>query len=244
VKLDPFVQTDVGQWRPANEDAHLMRPESNLFAVADGMGGHAAGEVASRIAVETLAESTVPSTVSPDQLGEFLRTQIERANDAIRAETRTSPEHEGMGTTMTALAFTDGADQAAYAHIGDSRLYRWRDGRLAQVTRDHTWVQEQIEQGALEPDQAKLHPLSSMLSRALGTNPTAEVDTGTCDVLAGDIFLICSDGLTNMVPHEAIQRILSGNTSAAALAGALVKEANARGGTDNITALVVRALPE
>ncbi|MGH7463517.1 MAG: Stp1/IreP family PP2C-type Ser/Thr phosphatase [Longimicrobiales bacterium] len=244
MKLDPYVKTDVGQWRPLNEDAHLVRPESNLFAVADGMGGHAAGEVASRIAIDTLAGSAPPTTVPPDQLGEFLRTRLEQANDAIRAETRASPEHEGMGTTMTALAFTDRADQAAFAHIGDSRLYLWREGRLEQVTRDHTWVQEQIEQGALQPDQAKLHPLSSMLSRALGTNPTAEVDTGTCEVRAGDIFLICSDGLTNMVPNDAIEEILSGNTSAAALASALVAEANARGGTDNITALIVRAVQE
>ncbi len=244
MKLDSFVQTDVGRWRPANEDAHLLRPEAHLFAVADGMGGHAAGEVASHLAIETMAAAPDPATVPPQALPEFLKALIERANDVILLDTRATPEHAGMGTTLTALAFTPAAEQAAFAHIGDSRLYRYRGGRLEQLTRDHTWVQDQIERGLLSPDQARLHPLSSMLSRALGTTDIAEVDGGVQAVQPGDIFLICSDGLTNMVPNHDIENILSGNTSAAALAHQLVDEANERGGQDNITALVVRVLPD
>ncbi|MGH7466520.1 MAG: Stp1/IreP family PP2C-type Ser/Thr phosphatase [Longimicrobiales bacterium] len=242
MKLEYDVSTDVGRWRPANEDAHLLRPEASLFAVADGMGGHAAGEVASHLAIDTIAE--LPATVPPDELSEFLKTQVERANDAILADTRAKPEHGGMGTTLTALAFTARATRAVFAHIGDSRLYRCRGGRLEQLTRDHTWVQEQIDQGALTPDQARMHPLSSMLSRALGTNESAQVDAGTHDVQPGDVFLICSDGLSNMVPDARIEEIMCSETNPTALSHALVQEANARGGMDNITALVVRVVPD
>jgi protein phosphatase len=244
VKLEYDVQTDVGRWRPANEDAHLLRPEASLFAVADGMGGHAAGEIASHLAIDTIAALPDPARVPPNELSEFLKTQVERANDAILADTREKPEHNGMGTTLTALAFTARATQAVFAHIGDSRLYRCRGGQLEQLTRDHTWVQDQIEQGALTPDQARMHPLSSMLSRALGTSESAQVDAGTQDVQPGDVYLLCSDGLSNMVPDERIEEILCGASSPTDLVSALVQEANARGGMDNITALIVRVVPD
>jgi protein phosphatase len=244
VKIESHVATDVGRLRAANEDAHLMRPEANVYAVADGMGGHVAGEVASKLAIETLSAIRDFSGVSPDVLPEFLKSQFSAANQAILANTRATPEHAGMGTTLTVLVLSSGLDEANYAHVGDSRLYRCRAGHLEQLTRDHTWVQEQLDQGALTPDQARLHPLSSILSRALGTSDTVEVDTGTAEVRPGDTFLLCSDGLTNMLTDETIEEILQGNTSAAALAESLVSAANASGGTDNITALIVRALDD
>src|SRR5262245_49755704 len=168
------------------------------------MGGHAAGEVASQLAILTISAVPDFSEVSPEDLPEFLREQFDLANEAILADTFETPEHVGMGTTLTVLVFSYDLEEASYAHVGDSRLYRCRDGYLEQLTRDHTWVQEQLDMGALTPDQARLHPLSSILSRALGTNDTTEVDIGSAEVRPGDTFLLCSDGLSNMIPDEMI----------------------------------------
>jgi PPM family protein phosphatase len=242
VKIESHVATDVGRLRTANEDAHLVRPD--VFAVADGMGGHAAGEVASQLAIWTISAVPDFSEVSPEDLPEFLREQFNQANEAILADTLETPEHAGMGTTLTVLVFSADLEEASYAHVGDSRLYRCRDGHLEQLTRDHTWVQDQLDLGTITPDQARLHPLSSILSRALGTNDTTEVDIGSAEVRPGDTFLLCSDGLSNMLPDDTIEEILRGNTSAESLAEALVDEANAHGGVDNITAVVVRTLSD
>lgn len=240
MKIAAHARTDVGRWRPANEDAHIVLDRSRVFAVADGMGGHAAGEVASRIAVDIIASLVQSADDDATALERRLATAVDQANDAIAQAAEATPEHAGMGTTLTVLGFTVDGSAGAFAHVGDSRLYRFRDHQLVQLTRDHTWVQEQVSQGNLTVDQARSHPLSSMLSRALGTQEDIEIERGPVQPAPGDVYLLCSDGLTNMLTDAMITEILSNNDEPRTAAEQLVDKANQQGGRDNITALVVR----
>lgn len=226
--------------RPANEDAWLASPDSGLFAVADGMGGHVAGEVASRIAIETLRASSgspEPGAATGVSTRNWLASRVAAANEAVWDAAQADLDLRGMGTTLTALYLAPPV--ACFAHVGDSRLYRLRSGRLQQLTRDHTWVQEQIDSGLLRVAQARAHPHRGVLTRAIGTGDAVPSDTGDVDLQAGDVFLLASDGLTGMLADDEIAALLSRRESLDNIAGMLIDEANARGGQDNITVVLV-----
>ena len=229
-----------GLRRARNEDAHLFRPERGLFAVADGMGGHAAGDVASRLAIETVDSGFAASDQSLDD-DALARRLVELAAEANReiCARGAEPDKEGMGTTLTVLVTRPEA--CVIAHIGDSRAYRLRAGTLAQLTTDHTWVQKQIAVGALTPREARVHPYSSVLSRVLGVANVGDADVMTVDAEPGDLFLLCSDGLTSMVEDPAVERILAQQLPLAELAQHLIETANLSGGYDNVTVILLRA---
>jgi protein phosphatase len=240
MKLETHAATDRGQLRSNNEDAYLVLAQQRVFAVADGMGGHAAGEVASQLAIDSVAQLRVPSDATAADLSELLTSAIVRANQTISEDGERVVAHSGMGTTLTALGVTADLQTAVLGHVGDSRAYRLRGGELEQITRDHTWVQEQIESGALAPAQARSHLYAGVLTRALGTQEAVEVDTSVLEIESGDVYLLCSDGLTGMVADESIAAILRNDGSLAESADRLITEANARGGRDNITVVLVR----
>ncbi|HKK07563.1 MAG TPA: PP2C family serine/threonine-protein phosphatase [Gemmatimonadota bacterium] len=238
--------TDVGRIREGNEDAWTAVPERGLFAVADGMGGHAAGEIASRLAVRALEEGVAGDGALPGSVGDarrLLAGAVRAAGRRIRGEAREHPGRRGMGTTLTSLLLLPEGD-GVLAHVGDSRAYRLRGGRLERLTRDHTWVQEQVDRGALSEDEARRHPASSVLTRALGTDAGAEPDVAEVEWKPGDLYLLCSDGLTAALPEPelagALEETLAEAQDLEAVAGALVREANRRGGPDNITVVLVR----
>jgi len=226
------MKTDTGRQRRENEDnAYVCAP---VFVVADGMGGAQAGEVASRIAIETFEEG-LPESGSPE---ERLADRVRDANHRIYDRSRAEHGREGMGTTLTA-AYLDDA-RLAIAHVGDSRAYLFRDGELTRLTQDHSLVDELVRQGKLTAEQAAEHPQRSIITRALGPEPEVEVDTWTYPVRAGDIVLLCSDGLTSMVSEQRIKQILDDAANLDAAADRLIEEANEAGGRDNITVVLCR----
>jgi serine/threonine protein phosphatase PrpC len=218
--------TDPGRRRRRNEDAFVLEPP--LFAVADGMGGAQAGEIASRIAASVLRDSA-------ERSGEdSVSTLIQEANRRVYEAASTDEARSGMGTTITAALVEDGT--VRIGHVGDSRAYRIRDGKLEQLTEDHSLVAELVRSGRLSPEEADVHPQRSVITRALGTDPDVDVDTFTVEARPGDVFMICSDGLTSMVDDEAILEIVERNrVSLDQAARALVDAANKGGGEDNIT---------
>ena len=236
-------RSDVGKVRQGNEDSLFASEERGVFIVADGMGGHVAGEVASQIVAETVgpgASEAVAKGLSGAELESRMLGLIEEANKAILERADNEPEKRGMGTTLTLLALVPEGEYVMH-QVGDSRGYLLRDGTLSQITRDHTVVQQQVERGALTPEQARDHPLSHILTRALGTEPNVDADTYGAGFQLGDTFLLCSDGLSGMVNDEELEEILSKTGSdLQRIADALIDAANAAGGMDNITAIVVR----
>ncbi|KPK79816.1 MAG: hypothetical protein AMS25_11335 [Gemmatimonas sp. SM23_52] len=239
-------RSDVGKVRQGNEDALFADEARGVFIVADGMGGHVAGEVASQIVTEMVGPGisrAVEEGISGEALQERALELIEDANRAIMERADNEPEKRGMGTTVTLLALMPDS-RYLFQQVGDSRGYLLRDGALTQVTRDHTVVQQQVDRGALAPEQARDHPLSHILTRALGTEFDVETDTYSDEVKRGDVFLLCSDGLSGMLPDEEIKRILLSSTGdVQEIADGLVDAANEAGGLDNITVLVVKILP-
>jgi protein phosphatase len=230
---DQGYRSDTGRQRNANEDSVLVRPP--IFVVADGMGGAQAGEVASKAAAEAF-DRELPEA-PPEQL---LRETIETANRAIHEHARADPELTGMGTTITAAIVDAQGEEVAIGHVGDSRAYRLRDGRLEQLTRDHSLVEEMRRKGQLTDEQAEDHPQRSIITRALGPEPRVKVDLQTVQARAGDVYLLCSDGLTTMVGDGEIERVLAAAPSMPDAVRSLVDEANRAGGRDNITALAFR----
>src|SRR3954471_14705032 len=228
------VRTDTGRQRNANEDS--LFTDAPLFVVADGMGGAQAGEVASRAAAESFAHARPPGA-APEGL---LEETIEGANRTIHELARKDPSLAGMGTTITAALVDLDAEEVAIGHVGDSRAYRLRGGRFEQLTRDHSLVEEMRRKGQLTDAQAEDHPQRSIITRALGPEPEVQVDLQTVPVQSGDVFLICSDGLTTMLDDEKIGQILSRATSLQSAVRALVDEANRAGGRDNITVVTFR----
>lgn len=232
------TRSDVGRIRDRNEDSVFIHPDWGVFVVADGMGGHAAGEVASAIASRTIGDSACRDCGSLENLSEQLTEAFFAAAREISRQVDEDPSQAGMGTTATVLRLRpDG--KFLVAHIGDSRAYLRRDGRLERVTRDHSWVQEQVERGLLSPDQARGHPQSNIITRALGTDPTPAPDLYPGEVRPGDLFLLATDGLTDMVPEDRISAILERGGTVEQLADALVRAANDAGGVDNVTVLLV-----
>jgi protein phosphatase len=232
--------TDPGLVRPNNEDAVLVRPEARLFAVADGMGGHAAGEIASGLAIEVLDRGAGEMPADPTAVEDWLRKSFAAANAVIRAHGKSVAETHGMGTTLTALAAPISRDGVVVAHIGDSRAYRLHNRALEQLTRDHTWVQERVDAGLLTPSLARDHPFSSVLTRVLGMDTTVAPDLLNVDAQTGDLFLLCSDGLSTMLTDAEIASILASDGSLQDMASALVNTAKSNGGLDNITLVLLR----
>lgn len=241
MELTVAARSDVGMIRSGNEDsfyAHANR-ERGLFMVADGMGGHAAGEVASEMAVqivsrELAALSDLHSSVARERVAESLRV----ANRAIYDRTIAESDKQGMGTTASLLLLS-GA-RYLIGQVGDSRVYLLRDGALSQITKDHSYVQEQVDAGFLTPEQARYHPYSNVITRCVGASEDVEPDTYAGEVKTGDVFLVASDGLTGMVDDRRIQQLLLSRATAGRVVDALIAEANYRGGLDNITAIVVQ----
>ncbi|HKP18195.1 MAG TPA: Stp1/IreP family PP2C-type Ser/Thr phosphatase [Gaiellaceae bacterium] len=218
--------TDPGRRRRRNEDAYVSAPP--LFAVADGMGGAQAGEIASRIAAAVLRESE--RLTGEDAVVEL----IQEANRRIYEEAATDQAQSGMGTTITAALAENGS--VLIGHVGDSRAYRVRDGALEQLTEDHSLVAELVRSGKLSPEEADVHPQRSVITRVVGSEPDVDIDTVSVDARVGDIFLLCSDGLTSMVDDQVILEIVERHrANLEQAARALVDAANKRGGEDNIT---------
>jgi PPM family protein phosphatase len=230
---DAAVRTDTGRQRNANEDSSYTR--GTLFVVADGMGGAQAGEVASGAAVAAFEGELPPGP--PERV---LEQTIKLANRTIHEQAKADPELAGMGTTTTAAIVDPATDEVAIGHVGDSRAYRFRAGKLERLTRDHSLVEEMRRKGQLTEAQAEEHPQRSIITRALGPEPEVEVDLQTVPAQAGDVFLICSDGLTTMLDDEHVGRLLGRASSLEAAAKTLVDEANRAGGRDNITVVLFK----
>jgi protein phosphatase len=230
---DHVALTDTGRQRRGNEDASFARPP--LFVVADGMGGAQAGEVASRTAVELFAAGLPDGDGSVE---ERLAALVAEANARIHALATADADRAGMGTTLTAAYV--GERDVAVAHVGDSRLYLWRDGALEQRTDDHSLVGELVRRGQLSPEEAEDHPQRSIITRALGPEGDVAVDHHSSPARDGDVFLLCSDGLTSMVPDETIAKVLATTRSLRVAARDLVRAANDAGGRDNITVVLFR----
>lgn len=230
------VQTDKGRVRPDNEDSCWVEPP--WFAVADGMGGHAAGEIASRMAVDTLKAMVANTT---RVTSEILAQAVEEANRRIWRASQTKPECAGMGTTLTVGYL--GSNHVLLAHVGDSRCYRLRDQKLRLLTLDHSVVAELVRTGTLSEREAEQHPQRHFLTRALGTAPHVDVDILRETVVPGDLYLFCTDGLTAVLAHERIESVLSGIPTPEDAVAQLVSEANEKGGPDNITVVLVQIPP-
>jgi PPM family protein phosphatase len=245
------ARSDVGRKRRGNEDSLFLNPDQHLYVVADGMGGHAAGEVASRVAVDAINEFVtltggneeitwpfgLDETISYD--GNRLKTAIRYANRKVLEATKEKSEYEGMATTVAAV-LVDG-DSANLGHVGDSRIYLMRNGTISQLTTDHSWVNEQIVGGMISPEQARSHPLRNVVTRALGGKSDLQVEMQVHKIEPGDVLLLCSDGLTTMMPDEEIARVVSeANGDVETAARELVAAANAKGGEDNITVVMLR----
>ena len=226
------AKSDVGRVRDGNEDSYLI--QEPFFAVADGMGGHLAGDVASRTAVQTISEHTQDGpSIGP----EGLERAVKEANAVIHQKASSDPSLHGMGTTCT-LVLIDGSEMHI-AHVGDSRAYLLRGGEISQLTEDHTLVGRMVKEGRLAPEEAERHPQRSIITRALGVDDHVDVDLLTLPVNEGDKVLLCSDGLTSMIDADSIREVLTENGNPQDAVERLIDRANEAGGEDNITALLL-----
>ncbi|MFM7887755.1 MAG: Stp1/IreP family PP2C-type Ser/Thr phosphatase [Pseudanabaena sp.] len=229
--------TDKGCVRSANQDSYYIDPDGRFFVVADGMGGHAGGEVASKIAVDSIRaclESLWDKETDPQKL---MQDAIDEANQAIINDQKANPVRSDMGTTVVLLLFRD--DHPWFCHIGDSRLYRLRDGNLEQISDDHTWIARAIQTGVINADDAKSHPWRHMLLQCLGREDLKSITACEIECQSGDLFLICSDGLTEELSDDRINHQLKSIRNCQQAAEALIDAAKTRGGRDNITVVIV-----
>jgi PPM family protein phosphatase len=233
VRIDAGASSDVGRLRNINEDSFVIDDRLALYAVADGMGGHRAGEVASATALEALRAAVAG--------GKALDAAIVSANSAVFQKAATDRELSGMGTTLTAVAIV-GESTLLIGHVGDSRAYQIRAGVLSQVTEDHSLVEELVREGRISPAEAEVHPQRAIITRALGIDADVEVDLYTIEAHTGDRVLICSDGLTGMLRDQEVLRIAMLETDPRLAADRLVDAANEAGGEDNITVLIIDVL--
>jgi len=245
-----YGETDTGSVREHNEDSFAVVPHLGLFMVADGIGGAAAGEVASRTAIEQVqwavedGETTWPSdgvANGPESGPRRFIAGIHRANRAIRTLARKDPAKKGMGTTFAGVLVMDRC--AVIAHVGDSRVYRLRDGKLEQMTRDHSLANHLVEMGLLDPDEVDTFPRRNVITRAVGTHESVEVDMRIVDVRSGDAFLLCSDGLTGELDDGEIGAILREHDDPITAVAHLIDTANEKGGSDNVTVVLVQLEP-
>jgi protein phosphatase len=247
--IQAYGLTDVGRKRKHNEDAFALDVTEGLFIVADGMGGHAAGEVASKITVETIGEFIAATRQKEEATWPFkynheldfnsnrLAVAIEKANERVMAAVAAQPWLKGMGTTVVAGLLNEKI--LSLAHVGDSRAYLFRDGQLSRLTDDHSWVHEQVTAGILTEEEAKTHPLKNVVTRALGGGPSVAPDLQELIFSPGDRYLFCSDGLTTMVGDDEICDNAATVREPQPLCQKLVDLANEKGGVDNITVVVV-----
>ena len=252
MQLNAFGLTHVGRQRQHNEDAFLVEDDAHLFLVADGMGGHAAGEIASRIAVDSISEFILHTKEDdgtwPHAYDEHFKRSTNRLMAAVRmANTRVleamrkDARLRGMGTTVVACLADEGT--VSVAHVGDSRAYLIREGQLSRITNDHSWVFEQVQAGMLTEAEAEKHPLRNVITRALGGALQVTPDASEIEAQAGDVYLLCSDGLTGMVPENEILRVVTSSDGDLQKAcQQLIDLANERGGLDNVTAVLVKAV--
>ena len=243
MQLSVAAGTDVGRIRAGNEDSLYADAdqERGLFIVADGMGGHAAGEVASEMAVQIVARDMAEiRDLSGQDVLDALAESLRMANRAIYERTIVEADKQGMGTTASCLML--GAKRWIIGHIGDSRVYLLRDGTFRQLTKDHSYVQEQVDAGFLTPEQARYHPYSNVITRCVGANAAVEADVLTGELQNGDLFLVASDGLTGMVEDPQLKKIMETRGSPGRMVDAMINDANRRGGLDNITAIVVQVI--
>lgn len=238
--------TDTGRVRTNNEDAVAIHEAAGLVLLADGMGGYNAGEVAASMAVEQVGaelarwlEGPEGQGASPAEVRERLDACVEQANHAILGASLSDPQYEGMGTTLVAGVFS--GSQLVLGHIGDSRCYRLRAGQLEQLTRDHSWLQEQIDAGLLTPEEAARTGMRNLVTRALGVEPVAPLEVNTFTVEPGDLYLLCSDGLTDLMPDDELAGLARQPVPLAEKAHRMVALANALGGRDNISVALAQA---
>ena len=232
------AKTDVGLIRSGNEDNYLMIPERGIFVVADGMGGHAAGEVASEMAVQLISRDLGSlKGLTVDDAATRMTQAIKTANAAIFERTISESDKRGMGTTTSVLVL-HGANRYLIGQVGDSRIYMLRDNRFHQLTKDHSYVQEQVDLGYLTPEQARTHPYANVITRCVGASADVMPDIFSGTVRPGDVFLLASDGLTGMVEDDALADILQAQGNPEKWVDKLVAEANRRGGLDNITCII------
>jgi serine/threonine protein phosphatase PrpC len=233
------ARTDVGVVRSGNEDTYLMANERGLFVVADGMGGHAAGEVASEMATRLVAEAYRPVRgMSDDELMAQMVAAIRSANAAIFERTLQEHDKRGMGTTATVLALLP--RRYLIGQVGDSRAYVLRGNTFTQITKDHSYVQEQVDAGRLSPEEARVHPYANVITRCVGSSGDVVPDLYIGTLEAGDLLLLASDGLTGMMEDEDLQAILEEGGGLEEQVDRLISEANRRGGLDNITVILVQ----
>ena len=230
--------SDVGLVRSGNEDSTFINVDAGVFIVADGMGGRAAGEVASGIATHVIGGAASAAHGCTDDLRESLCASFLSAGEEVVFQAREDSTRSGMGTTCTVLMLRD-CGEYLVGHIGDTRAYLLRDGVLTRVTKDHSWVQDQVDRGLIEPAEARGHPASNLITRAIGVDATPTPDLYSGDIRDGDVFLLASDGLTDMIDDQQISAMLTCGDSLDERAECLIREANDAGGFDNITVLLV-----
>src|SRR5216117_2548322 len=252
MQVKSFGLTHVGRQRQHNEDSFLVEDKAKLYLVADGMGGHAAGEIASRIAVDSISEFIMHTKEDdgtwPHAYDENFRRTTNRLMAAVRmANTRVleamrkDARLRGMGTTVVACLGDD--KTMSFAHVGDSRAYLVRDGEMMRLTNDHSWVFEQVQAGMLTEAEAEKHPLRNVITRALGGALSVTPDASEVESQPGDVYLLCSDGLTGMVPEDEILRVVNENIDDLEHAcQELIDRANEHGGLDNVTAILVKTI--
>jgi protein phosphatase len=238
MRLIPYALSDVGRKRQHNEDSYLVAPQLSLFAVADGMGGHRAGEKASRMAVERLRDALVPPkrAAGKDEVLAHLQKAMYITGAAIFDAAQSDPDLAGMGTTLTSVLVH--AQRAYVAHVGDSRCYLFRDGKISQITSDHSWVAEQVKAGLLTEQEARESRFRHIITRSVGFEREVQVDGTICPVQSGDCLILCSDGLSNYLEEDDFADVMSRQLYSDA-PRVLIDLANARGGDDNITVVII-----
>ncbi|HVA71507.1 MAG TPA: Stp1/IreP family PP2C-type Ser/Thr phosphatase [Candidatus Limnocylindrales bacterium] len=254
MEIEFGARTDTGRVRENNEDSFRAAPELNLFVLSDGMGGQASGEVASRLAAETIVAHSRDAETNPSlpltgesiegasDAANRLASAIRLANRAVHRAALKNASQLGMGATVVAVQFAD--DRMIVAHVGDSRAYRLRNGELEQLTQDHSFIAEQVRLGMMTPEEGSQSKLQNVLLRALGTDPQVDVDVNEELLIEGDTLLLCSDGLTHEVAGAQIAAVLCDADDAQEAADDLVRLANQAGGGDNITVIVLRHAPK
>lgn len=250
MRIEVAGHTHVGMKRNHNEDNYLLLPEENLFCVADGMGGHSSGEIASKIAVDELADFFRMTSRDHDATWPYkmdksrnydenrLATGIKLANMRIFERATAEAKYKGMGTTIVTVHF--GTNVAYVGHVGDSRVYWFRNGELKQITEDHSLLNDYLKAKKLTPEEIEAFPHKNVIVRALGMKDNVVVDVSRVEVQEGDVFLLCSDGLSGMVKDEAIRETLSKSQDLNIACGQLIDQANANGGNDNVTCILAR----
>lgn len=240
LSLKSWAQSDIGRKRTNNEDSLFSNTDLGLFMVADGMGGHRGGEKASKLAIETSAETYIKHLASGLRPEDALKSAVQDATKAVFQNSQLDPELKGMGTTLSSLLIC--LDQAYISHIGDSRIYRLRDGNLVRLTTDHSLVNEQVEAGIMTEEQARTSTLRNIITRAIGHDQNARADHLSVEIKPDDMFLLCTDGLNNMLNDDKIKEIIIKQEPKKSI-HTLISEANLRGGDDNITVILVSLKP-